>query len=174
MSDMAAWGTFIGVVCTAVGGLVGGIIVALFKYGGEYKVKVMRAQAALNEEELKRRETEIIAKDHAITVLTTRVEQLEGNIKDIRDNNHKERNAWYVEQLKQVKEAMERESRCHREAAELRGQLKILTQLVSDRLPGPLAVKVLNTANEPIPVHDSKVIDPKDLYPPVKDTEKKP
>jgi len=140
MSDMAAWGTFIGSVCLAVGGLVGGLIVTWFKSSGRYQVELMRAQAELNADELKKVKAENVAKDHSIEVLTTRVLQLETNIKDLRDQGHSERDKWYAEQMKTTKENYEREMKCHAEAAELRGQVGVLLKLVSDRLPGPLVL----------------------------------
>lgn len=137
MSDLAAWGTLIGVVCTAVGGLTGGLIAIWFRASGRYQVEIMTAQATLNAAELKRKDAEIIVKDVAIVTLTTRVTQLEQNIRDLRDQGHAERDKLYTEQMKAAKESMERELRCHTEAAELRGQLTVLVRLVSDRLPGP-------------------------------------
>lgn len=142
MSDMAGWGTFIGGVCLAVGGLIGGLIVTWFKSRGQYEVEIMKTQATLNADELKKKEAELTAAHHAIDVLTTRVGQLEENIKDLRDQGHAERDKWYTEHIKEMKQNMEREAKCHAESAELRGQLTVLTRLVSDRLPGPAEVPV--------------------------------
>lgn len=152
MNDMTGWGTFIGVVCGAIGSLVTAIIMVWFKSSGKYQVDVMKAQAELNTAELLKAQVENKAKDQSIDILRTRVEQLEGNIKDLRDLGHSERDKWHAAQLKHITESMERESKCHAEAAELRGQLTILTKLVSDRLPGPLNVHVTNTPDDPVPV----------------------
>lgn len=158
MSDIAGWSTFVGAACLAIGGLVGGLIVTWFKSRGQYEVEIMKTQATLNADELRKKDAELIAAHHAIDVLTTRVSQLESNIKDIRDNNHNERDKWYLEHVREIKASMEREQKCHTESAELRGQLTVLTRLVSDRLPGPLAarpqeVTVVNEAPVPVEIH---------------------
>ncbi len=85
---------------------------------------------------------ENVAKDRSIEVLITRVQLLETNIKDLRDQHHNDREAYHMEALKQQKEYYDRELRCHTEAAELRGQVSVLLKLVSDRLPGPLILPV--------------------------------
>lgn len=142
-TNLTAWGTFIGVVCAAVGGLVGGLMTLWYTKGTASRVAIIKAEGDIK---LRSQAEEIVQKDLVIQSLTDRIGKLEEETRVLRQQGHDDRNKWYADQLK-----------CTSEAAELRGELRALQSqfnhfltIFSEAHKPPVPVNVINPL--PIPV----------------------
>ncbi len=124
-SGLVAWGILIGSVVTSVVGAAATLLTLWFTKGTDSRVRIIKAEADAKAQE---NHEELVQKDIVIEALEKRVTKLEATIEAMREQGHLERNKWHEDQLK-----------CAAEAADLRGQLKVLShqfdQLYSQMYP---------------------------------------
>jgi uncharacterized protein (DUF3084 family) len=127
-TQFVAWGILIGSVITSVVGAAATLLTLWFTKGTDSRVRIIKAES---EAKALENEEQLVQKDAVIDALEKRVVRLEDEIKTMREQGHAERNRWHEEQIK-----------CAAEAAELRGQLKILShqfdQLYAQMYPASL------------------------------------
>lgn len=156
MSEASQWAAGYVAIGTMVGTVVTGVILALFKYGGDYRVKVMTAQAKLNDKENKELKLELEQKNTAIESLTARVVQLEKSLEANRQLGHDERNKWYEKQLNEQKESAVRDLECQKRVSAVEGKYEVLLhqfdKLYERLYPTIPKVEVANDKNSPVPV----------------------
>lgn len=111
--------TTVGVICGAVGTLVGGLLTLWWTKGTESRVRLIKAESDAKHrsqtEVIVHKQEEIDRQNAVISSYERRIVKLETDYESLRQLGHDERNKWYEERLK-----------CAAETAELKGQVVTL------------------------------------------------
>lgn len=119
--------TTIGVICGAVGTLIGGLLTLWWTKGTEARIKLIRAESDASHRSqsdviiqkdilIAHRDQTILEKDTIISSHEKRIGKLEADYEALRIVGHEDRNTWYKDQIQ-----------CAKETADLRGQVSVLT-----------------------------------------------
>lgn len=151
--DMNNIATAAGVICAALGTVIGSLLTLWWTKGTEARVRLIKAESDAHhrsqsdviiqkDAELARKDVIIGEKEATIGNNTQRITTLEANYEKLRQVGHDDRNKWHEDSIK-----------CARETAELKGQVTVLQSQLD------MFLKTLRPLT-PVPVSLSGPTDP--------------